>query len=146
MDAVVRIHVRQEYRNGDAVAELPLPETWRVRLDDALLTAAREREDDPFVANALCLCGLTRGWPADMLTALAQRSLRRWTDLYLDDLPAHLCLALIAARSGDREAFAEQRRILDFLGASILPALHRAEQSDPESLALHQVVLGLTPR
>jgi len=115
-------------------------------LDDALLTAAREREDDPFVANALCLCGLTRGWPADMLTALAQRSLRRWTDLYLDDLPAHLCLALIAARSGDREAFAEQRRILDFLGASILPALHRAEQSDPESLALHQVVLGLTPR
>ncbi len=30
--------VRLSYRNGDAVAELPLPETWRVRLDDALLT------------------------------------------------------------------------------------------------------------
>jgi DNA polymerase-3 subunit alpha len=29
--------VRLSYRNGDAVAELPLPETWRVRLDDALL-------------------------------------------------------------------------------------------------------------
>jgi DNA polymerase-3 subunit alpha len=29
--------VRLSYRNGDAVAELPLPESWRVRLDDALL-------------------------------------------------------------------------------------------------------------
>ncbi|NJD35637.1 MAG: DNA polymerase III subunit alpha [Betaproteobacteria bacterium] len=29
--------VRLNYRNGDAVAELPLPESWRVRLDDALL-------------------------------------------------------------------------------------------------------------
>jgi DNA polymerase-3 subunit alpha len=29
--------VRLNYRNGDAVAELPLPENWRVRLDDALL-------------------------------------------------------------------------------------------------------------
>ncbi len=29
--------VRLTYRNGDAVAELPLPESWRVRLDDALL-------------------------------------------------------------------------------------------------------------
>jgi DNA polymerase-3 subunit alpha len=29
--------VRLSYRNGDATAELPLPESWRVRLDDALL-------------------------------------------------------------------------------------------------------------
>jgi DNA polymerase-3 subunit alpha len=29
--------VRLSYRNGDASAELPLPESWRVRLDDALL-------------------------------------------------------------------------------------------------------------
>ena len=29
--------VRLTYRNGDATAELPLPENWRVRLDDALL-------------------------------------------------------------------------------------------------------------
>ncbi|MCX7165121.1 MAG: DNA polymerase III subunit alpha [Rhodocyclales bacterium] len=29
--------VRLSYRNGDAVAELPLPENWRVRLDDALI-------------------------------------------------------------------------------------------------------------
>jgi DNA polymerase-3 subunit alpha len=29
--------VRLNYRNGDAAAELPLPESWRVRLDDALL-------------------------------------------------------------------------------------------------------------
>jgi DNA polymerase-3 subunit alpha len=29
--------VRLSYRNGDAAAELPLPESWRVRLDDALL-------------------------------------------------------------------------------------------------------------
>jgi len=29
--------VRLAYRNGDAAAELPLPESWRVRLDDALL-------------------------------------------------------------------------------------------------------------
>ncbi|MCK9380093.1 MAG: DNA polymerase III subunit alpha [Sulfuritalea sp.] len=29
--------VRLSYRNGDAVAELPLPESWRVRLDDALI-------------------------------------------------------------------------------------------------------------
>jgi DNA polymerase-3 subunit alpha len=29
--------VRLNYRNADAVAELPLPESWRVRLDDALL-------------------------------------------------------------------------------------------------------------
>ncbi|MDP2133048.1 MAG: DNA polymerase III subunit alpha, partial [Sulfuritalea sp.] len=29
--------VRLDYRNGDASAELPLPENWRVRLDDALL-------------------------------------------------------------------------------------------------------------
>jgi len=29
--------VRLTYRNGDATAELPLPESWRVRLDDALL-------------------------------------------------------------------------------------------------------------
>ena len=29
--------VRLSYRNGDATAELPLPENWRVRLDDALL-------------------------------------------------------------------------------------------------------------
>ena len=29
--------VRLSYRNGDAMAELPLPESWRVRLDDALL-------------------------------------------------------------------------------------------------------------
>jgi DNA polymerase-3 subunit alpha len=29
--------VRLNYRNGDATAELPLPEGWRVRLDDALL-------------------------------------------------------------------------------------------------------------
>ena len=29
--------VRLSYRNGDAMAELPLPENWRVRLDDALL-------------------------------------------------------------------------------------------------------------
>jgi DNA polymerase-3 subunit alpha len=29
--------VRLSYRNSDAVAELPLPESWRVRLDDALL-------------------------------------------------------------------------------------------------------------
>jgi DNA polymerase-3 subunit alpha len=30
--------VRLTYRNGDATAELPLPENWRVRLDDALLS------------------------------------------------------------------------------------------------------------
>jgi DNA polymerase-3 subunit alpha len=30
--------VRLSYRNGEAAAELPLPESWRVRLDDALLT------------------------------------------------------------------------------------------------------------
>ena len=30
--------VRLNYRNGDASAELPLPESWRVRLDDALLS------------------------------------------------------------------------------------------------------------
>ena len=30
--------VRLSYRNGDAMAELPLPESWRVKLDDALLT------------------------------------------------------------------------------------------------------------
>jgi DNA polymerase-3 subunit alpha len=29
--------VRLSYRNGDAAAELPLPESWRVKLDDALL-------------------------------------------------------------------------------------------------------------
>ncbi len=29
--------VRLAYRNGDAAAELPLPESWRVRLDDALI-------------------------------------------------------------------------------------------------------------
>jgi DNA polymerase-3 subunit alpha len=29
--------VRLAYRNGDATAELPLPENWRVRLDDALI-------------------------------------------------------------------------------------------------------------
>ncbi|TRZ98812.1 MAG: DNA polymerase III subunit alpha [Rhodocyclaceae bacterium] len=29
--------VRLSYRNGDAAAELPLPESWRVRLDDALI-------------------------------------------------------------------------------------------------------------
>jgi DNA polymerase-3 subunit alpha len=29
--------VRLNYRNGDAAAELPLPDSWRVRLDDALL-------------------------------------------------------------------------------------------------------------
>ena len=29
--------VRVAYRNGEATAELPLPESWRVRLDDALL-------------------------------------------------------------------------------------------------------------
>ncbi|MDO8787495.1 MAG: DNA polymerase III subunit alpha [Sulfuritalea sp.] len=29
--------VRLSYHNGDAVAELPLPESWRVRLDDALI-------------------------------------------------------------------------------------------------------------
>ncbi len=29
--------VRLSYRNGDATAELPLPENWRVRLDDALI-------------------------------------------------------------------------------------------------------------
>jgi DNA polymerase-3 subunit alpha len=29
--------VRLSYRNGDAVAELPLPESWRVRLDDDLI-------------------------------------------------------------------------------------------------------------
>ncbi|MDP1613207.1 MAG: DNA polymerase III subunit alpha [Sulfuritalea sp.] len=29
--------VRLAYRNGDATAELPLPDNWRVRLDDALL-------------------------------------------------------------------------------------------------------------
>ncbi|MBI5109546.1 MAG: DNA polymerase III subunit alpha [Rhodocyclales bacterium] len=31
--------VRLSYRNGDATAELPLPESWRVRLDDALLAS-----------------------------------------------------------------------------------------------------------
>jgi len=30
--------VRLSYRNGEATAELPLPENWRVRLDDALLS------------------------------------------------------------------------------------------------------------
>ena len=30
--------VRLSYRNGDAMTELPLPESWRVRLDDELLT------------------------------------------------------------------------------------------------------------
>jgi DNA polymerase-3 subunit alpha len=34
--------VRLVYRNGDAEAEIPLPEGWRVRLDDALLTALAE--------------------------------------------------------------------------------------------------------
>ena len=29
--------MRLNYRNGDAAAELPLPDSWRVRLDDALL-------------------------------------------------------------------------------------------------------------
>jgi DNA polymerase III subunit alpha len=31
--------VRLTYKNGEAEAEIPLPEAWRVRLDDALLTA-----------------------------------------------------------------------------------------------------------
>ena len=34
--------VRLSYRNGDAVAELPLPESWRVRLDDALIAGLNE--------------------------------------------------------------------------------------------------------
>ncbi len=34
--------VRLAYRNGDAEAEIPLSEGWRVRLDDALLAALRE--------------------------------------------------------------------------------------------------------
>jgi DNA polymerase-3 subunit alpha len=34
--------VHLAYRNGEAEAEIPLPETWRVRLDDALLTALAE--------------------------------------------------------------------------------------------------------
>ena len=34
--------VRVSYRNGDAAAELALPDTWRVRLDDALLSGLVE--------------------------------------------------------------------------------------------------------
>jgi len=34
--------VRLSYRNGDAMAELSLPESWRVRLDDALLAGLAE--------------------------------------------------------------------------------------------------------
>ena len=34
--------VRLSYRNGDATAELPLPENWRVRLDDDLLAGLAE--------------------------------------------------------------------------------------------------------
>jgi len=34
--------VRLAYRNGEAEAEIPLPEGWRVRLDDALLSALGE--------------------------------------------------------------------------------------------------------
>jgi DNA polymerase-3 subunit alpha len=34
--------VRLNYRNGDAVAELPLPENWRVRLDDDLIKGLAE--------------------------------------------------------------------------------------------------------
>jgi DNA polymerase-3 subunit alpha len=34
--------VRLAYKNGDAEAEIPLPENWRVNLDDALLTALND--------------------------------------------------------------------------------------------------------
>jgi DNA polymerase-3 subunit alpha len=34
--------VRLAYKNGDAEAEIPLPDGWRVRLDDALLAALAE--------------------------------------------------------------------------------------------------------
>ena len=34
--------VRLAYRNGDAEAEIPLPENWRVKLDDALLATLGE--------------------------------------------------------------------------------------------------------
>ena len=34
--------VRVAYRNGEAEAELSLPDSWRVRLDDALLAGLRE--------------------------------------------------------------------------------------------------------
>jgi DNA polymerase-3 subunit alpha len=34
--------VRVAYRNGQAEAEIPLPEGWRVRLDDALLASLAE--------------------------------------------------------------------------------------------------------
>ena len=34
--------VRLNYRNGEAAAALDLPESWRVRLDDALLAALRD--------------------------------------------------------------------------------------------------------
>jgi DNA polymerase-3 subunit alpha len=34
--------VRLAYGNADATADLPLPEAWRVRLDDALLAGLGE--------------------------------------------------------------------------------------------------------
>jgi DNA polymerase-3 subunit alpha len=34
--------VRISYRNGDAEAELTLPDAWRVRLDDALIASLNE--------------------------------------------------------------------------------------------------------
>jgi DNA polymerase-3 subunit alpha len=87
--------VRLTYRNGDAVAELPLPENWRVRLDDDLIKGLADWLTPENVKVVYSMITLIDRALLDEVCAEAAASPRRRKNRNFhprDDHPAHRLL------------------------------------------------------